>query len=110
MTVTADSLVETPLERRFLECSRPVASRAGMDRHGVRCVLLVEKLARKGALDRPRGVLVCGALDPAFSLHPGNGALDPLAPRRELDAELLAGLGVVGARPPLQEQQLSFAE
>src|SRR5215213_3970746 len=50
------------------------------------------------------------ALDPPDLLHPPDGALDPLAPVGELEAELPAGLRVVDARPPEQEVELTATQ
>jgi hypothetical protein len=72
LTVTADSLVETLLERGFLERLREASGETGggMERHGVRCFLFVERLARRRGLSIDREVALCASLVHDIGLYP----------------------------------------
>jgi hypothetical protein len=61
---SADGLVETPLERRFLEVLRsaPGELDGAMERHCVRCVMCVELLAERRGVGVDREVALCAAL------------------------------------------------
>ena len=64
MSPRADTLVETELERRFLEELRSASGEVDgpMERHGVRCFLLVELLARRREVTIDREVCLCAGL------------------------------------------------
>jgi hypothetical protein len=64
MTATADTLVETDLERQFLEALRHASGETDgpMERHCVRCFLFVEALAAKRGLTIDRELALCAAL------------------------------------------------
>jgi hypothetical protein len=60
----ADALVQTELERRFLAELRSAGGEVDgpMERHGVRCFLLIELLARERGVTVDREVCLCAAL------------------------------------------------
>jgi hypothetical protein len=63
-TPMADSLVETDLERRFLEELRAASGEVdgAMERHGVRCFLLIELLAGERGVAIDRELALCASL------------------------------------------------
>jgi hypothetical protein len=63
MTAIADTLVETDLERSFLDALRSASGEVdgAMERHCVRCFLFVEALATKRGLMIDREVALCAA-------------------------------------------------
>jgi HD domain-containing protein len=60
----ADTLVETPLEQRFLAELREASGEVDgpMERHGVRCFLLIELLAQRRGVEIDREAALCAAL------------------------------------------------
>jgi hypothetical protein len=72
MSATADTLVETDLERRFLEELRSATGEVDgpMERHCVRCFLFVELLAARRGVPIDRGLALCAALVHDIGLYP----------------------------------------
>ncbi len=64
MSARADELVETPLERRFLDVLREASGEIDgpMERHCVRCFMFVELLAERRGIEIDREVALCAAL------------------------------------------------
>jgi hypothetical protein len=64
MTAAADPLVQTPLERRFLDDLRDASGEVDgpMERHGVRCFMFVELLAEQRGVEIDREVALCASL------------------------------------------------
>jgi HD superfamily phosphodiesterase len=70
--VVAPDLVETPLERRFLDKVREVTGEPDsvMERHGLRCFLLIERLATRRGIELDREVALCAALVHDIGIYP----------------------------------------
>lgn len=68
----ADELASTPLERRFLEELRTASGEVdgAMERHGVRCFLLLERMAERRGLSIDREVALCAALVHDVGIYP----------------------------------------
>jgi len=64
MTVSADSLVETPAEKASLDALRDATGEldGAMERHCLRCFLLCELLAERHSTDLDREVMLCAAI------------------------------------------------
>jgi HD superfamily phosphodiesterase len=64
MTPTAETLIETELEQRFLEELRKATGEVdgAMERHCVRCFLFMEALAAKRGIAIDRELALCAAL------------------------------------------------
>ena len=64
MTPTAETLIETELEQRFLDELRKATGEVDgpMERHGVRCFLFVELLGQQRGLTIDRELALCAAL------------------------------------------------
>ena len=75
MSAAADSLVQTPLERRFLAELREASGEIDgpMERHCVRCFMFVELLADRRGVEVAREVALCAAL-----MHDA-GLYDPIS-------------------------------
>jgi hypothetical protein len=71
-SVVAPDLIETDLERRFLVALRDASGELDgpMERHGIRCFLLVSKLAERRGLEIDREVALCAALVHDIGLYP----------------------------------------
>jgi hypothetical protein len=71
-TVVAPDLVRTPLEQRFLDLVRDVTGDLDgpMERHGVRCFLLVELLGARRRVEIDREVALCAALAHDLGIYP----------------------------------------
>jgi hypothetical protein len=71
-SIVAPDLVETELERRFLDALRGASGELDgpMERHGVRCFLLIRKLAERRGLEIDREVALCAALVHDIGLYP----------------------------------------
>jgi hypothetical protein len=71
-SAVAPELVRTPLEQRFLNLVRDVTGDLDgpMERHGVRCFLLVELLAARRGLEVDREVALCAALAHDLGIYP----------------------------------------
>jgi len=92
--LTADDLVSTATEREALERIRELTGdRDGpMERHGVRCYLICERLAARAGLDVDREVLLVAGLLHDIGLYDGasrNGVY--VRDGREYTEELLRG-------------------
>ena len=72
----ADTLAETALERRCLEELRAASGEVDgpMERHCVRCFLLIELLARKRGLEFDREVAICASLLHDAGIYPALSA------------------------------------
>ena len=72
MSATADTLVETDLERRFLEELRGATGEVDgpMERHCVRCFLFAELLAARRGVRIDRELALCAALVHDIGLYP----------------------------------------
>jgi hypothetical protein len=70
--VVARDLVQTPLEQRVLARLREVTGEPDsvMERHGVRCFLLVQRLAARRGLELDREVALCAALVHDIGIYP----------------------------------------
>jgi hypothetical protein len=70
--VVAPDLIQTPLEQRFLDRLREVTGEPDsvMERHGLRCFLLVERLAARRGLEIDREVALCAALVHDIGIYP----------------------------------------
>jgi hypothetical protein len=70
--VVAPDLVQTPLERRFLDKLREVTGEPDsvMERHGLRCFLFAERLAARRGLEIDREVALCAALVHDIGIYP----------------------------------------
>jgi hypothetical protein len=71
-SVVAPDLVQTQLEERFLEVLREASGELDgpMERHGIRCFLLVHRLAERRGLEVDREVALCAALVHDIGLYP----------------------------------------
>ena len=72
MSATADTLVETDLQRRFLAELRDATGEVDgpMERHCVRCFLFVELLAARRGVPIDRELALCAALVHDIGLYP----------------------------------------
>ena len=63
MTATAETLIQTDLERRFLDELRSASGETdgAMERHCVRCFLFTEMIAAKRGIEMDREVALCAA-------------------------------------------------
>jgi hypothetical protein len=70
--VVAPDLIETDLERQFLEALREASGELDgpMERHGIRCFLLIDRLAARRGLEIDREVALCAALVHDIGLYP----------------------------------------
>jgi HD domain len=75
-SVVALDLVRTPLERRFLDLVREASGEldGAMERHCLRCFLLVERLAARRGLELDREVALCAALAHDVGIYPSLSA------------------------------------
>jgi hypothetical protein len=71
-SIVAPDVVETPLEQRFLDRLREVTEEVDgvMERHGLRCFLLLERLATRRGLEIDREVALCAALAHDIGIYP----------------------------------------
>lgn len=71
-SVVAPDLVQTDIELRFLDVLREASGEldGSMERHGVRCFLLVERLADRRGLEIDREVALCASLVHDIGLYP----------------------------------------
>jgi HD domain len=71
-SVVAPDLVQTDLEQCFLDVLRAASGELDgpMERHGVRCFLLVERLADRRGLEIDREVALCASLVHDIGLYP----------------------------------------
>lgn len=93
-TLRADDLVSTGTEREVLRRVREMTGvdDGPMERHGVRCFLICERLAAKGGVEVDREVLLVAGLLHDMGLYDGasrNGVY--VTDGREYAEELLAG-------------------
>ena len=95
----ADELVSTGLERAFLEQLRKASGEVDgpMERHGVRCFLLIERLAVRRGVEIDREVGLCAALVHDIGLY---DTISSGGFYTHVGAEFAAGLfGEPGAAP-----------
>jgi HD superfamily phosphodiesterase len=107
----ADDLATTEAERRSLEDLRAASGDVDgpMERHGVRCFLLAERLAERRGLELDREVMLCAALLHDAGLYPaisrgGVYTVDGGAHAREL----LVAAGVDAGRAELCERAIAL--
>jgi len=71
-SVVAPDLVQTDLEQRFLDVVRETTRELDgpMERHGLRCFLLLERLAEARGLEVDREVALCASLVHDIGIYP----------------------------------------
>ena len=73
MQTLADELATTPAERASLDTLRDLvgAPNGPIERHSIRVFLIAEELAKRGAVDADRELLLCAAILHDAGLYPG---------------------------------------
>lgn len=107
----ADELATTEAVRRCLDALREASGGTDgpMERHGVRCFLLAERLAAKRGLEIDREVMLCASFLHDAGLYPmiSRGGIYTVD-GGEFTRELLTGLGWEPQRAGLCEQVIAL--